>query len=81
MIKQYKHELTRSLWGLLCTLDRQSNSQIGPQHRHQLAPIPLLELDQRNLEDARFIVYEDEREVIATYVSTCGLQRQSHKAN
>ena len=25
------------------------------------------------------IVYEEEREVIATYVSTCGLQRQSHK--
>ena len=24
-------------------------------------------------------VYEDEREVIATYVSTCGLQRQSHE--
>jgi len=23
-------------------------------------------------EDARFIVYEDEREVIAAYVSTCG---------
>ena len=32
-----------------------------------------------NLEDARFIVYEGEREAIATYVSTCGLQRQSHK--
>jgi len=31
------------------------------------------------LEDARFKVYEDEREVIETYVSTCGLQRQSHK--
>ena len=24
-------------------------------------------------------IYDDEREVIATYVSTCGLQRQSHK--
>ena len=32
-----------------------------------------------HLEDARFIVYEDEREVIATNVSTCGLQRQSNK--
>jgi len=31
------------------------------------------------LEDARLVVYEDEREVIATYVSTYGLQRQSHK--
>jgi hypothetical protein len=31
------------------------------------------------LEDARFIVIEDEREVIATNVSTCSLQRQSHK--
>jgi hypothetical protein len=31
------------------------------------------------LEDARCTVYEDEREVIATNVSTCGLQRQSHK--
>jgi len=31
------------------------------------------------LEDARFTVYEDEREVIATNVSTCGLQRQSNK--
>ena len=31
------------------------------------------------LEDARFIVYEDKREMIITYVSTCGLQRQSHK--
>jgi len=31
------------------------------------------------LEDKRFTVYEDEREVIATYVSTSDLQRQSHK--
>ena len=30
------------------------------------------------LEDARFTVYEDEREMIVTYVSTCGLQRQSN---
>jgi len=29
---------------------------------------------QRGLEDARFIVYEDEKEMIATNVSTCGLQ-------
>jgi len=65
---------------LLYTPDQQSNSRTVPQRCIQkLAPIPLLELDQRNLEDACFIVYEDEREVIATYVSTCGLQRQSHK--
>jgi len=32
-----------------------------------------------NLEDARFTVYEDEREGIITYVSTSGLQRQSNK--
>jgi len=31
------------------------------------------------LEGVRFTVYEDEREVIATNVSTCGLQKQSHK--
>ena len=30
------------------------------------------------LEDARFTVYEDEREVNIAYVSTCGLQRQSN---
>jgi len=36
-------------------------------------------MDQPALEDARFIVYEDEREVIATDVSTCDLQKQSHK--
>ena len=35
--------------------------------------------DIHMLEDARCTVYEDEREVIATNVSTCGLQRQSHK--
>ena len=32
------------------------------------------------LEDAHFIVYEDEREVIATNVSTCGFQSQSNKS-
>jgi len=32
------------------------------------------------LEDARFTVYEDKRKVIATNVSTCGLQKQSHKS-
>jgi len=31
------------------------------------------------LGDARFTVYEDEREVIVTNVSTCCLQRQSNK--
>ena len=32
------------------------------------------------LEDARFRVYKDEKEVIATInVSACGLQKQSHK--
>ena len=34
------------------------------------------------LEDARFTVYEDEREMIAsTYVSTCDLQKQSNRGN
>ena len=32
------------------------------------------------LEDARFIIYEDEREVIATYISTYGSQRNHIKA-
>ena len=32
-----------------------------------------------DLEDSRFTVYEDEKEVIATNVSTCSLQMQSHK--
>ena len=32
------------------------------------------------LEDACFTVYEDKRKVIATNVSTCGLQKQSHKS-
>ena len=31
------------------------------------------------LEDARYTVYGDEREMIVTYVSTCGLQSQSNK--
>jgi len=31
------------------------------------------------LEDARYTVYEDEREMIVTYVSTCRLQSQSNK--
>ena len=31
--------------------------------------------------EARFIVYEDEREVIATYVSTCGLIRKHIMTN
>ena len=31
------------------------------------------------LEDARYRDYEDEREDIVTYVSTCGLQRKSNK--
>jgi len=33
------------------------------------------------LEDARFTVYEEEREMIAIYVSTCGLQNQSNRGN
>ena len=33
------------------------------------------------LEDACFIVYEDEKEVIATNVSVCGLQGNHIKAN
>jgi len=33
------------------------------------------------LEDARFMVYEDEREVNATNVSTCELQWQSNEAD
>ena len=32
-----------------------------------------------HLEDARFIVYEDKREEIATYVSAYDMQRQSYK--
>ena len=43
------------------------------QHQSYQHHLPL------HLEDARFIVCEDEREVIVTYVSTCSLQRQSHK--
>jgi len=31
------------------------------------------------LEDARLRFYKDEKEVIATNVSTCSLQKQSHK--
>jgi len=31
------------------------------------------------LEDARFTVYEEDREEKVTYVSTCGLQKQSNK--
>ena len=31
------------------------------------------------LYDARFTIYEDEREMIITSVSTCGLQRQSNE--
>jgi len=34
-----------------------------------------------SLEDARFIVYDDEREEIITYVSTNDMQGQSIKAN
>lgn len=34
-----------------------------------------------NIPGARLTVYKDKREAIVTSVSTCGLQRQSHKAN
>ena len=46
---------------------------------------PLLELDdfqtESQLDHASLAVYEDEREMIVTYVSTCELQWQSNEAD
>ena len=63
----------------LSILIRVSNGKNLPTHQRshdvrRIAPLPKVVL-----EDARFTVYENEREVIATYVSTYGLQRQSSK--
>ena len=51
-------------------------------HRQQTFHVSLLlcdhccrELHCSLLEDARFTVYEDEREMIVAYVSACALQR------
>ena len=63
----------------LSILIRVSNGKNLPTHQsnqdvRRIAPLPKVVL-----EDARFTVYENEREVIATYVSTYGLQKHSNK--
>jgi len=66
-----KYHLQISIY---CIVYNNTNNQSIPY----CEPCEIHRIVGRYLEDARFIVYEDEREMMVTQVSAYGLQRQSN---